>query len=79
MMTKLELIKNTASIIVGVGTTKIVTAIIANNVPQEKLTDKVTVTGAGVVIGSMVADKTKEYTDAQIELAATWWKANIKK
>lgn len=78
-MTKLELIKTAATVVVGAGTTRIVTGIISSNVPQEKVTDKVTVPAAGVVIGMMVAEKTKAYTDAFIDEVAVWYKNTVTK
>jgi uncharacterized membrane protein YcjF (UPF0283 family) len=78
-MDKLDLTKNVASFVVGTGTTKIVTGIIQNNIVADNLYSKVTVVGAGVVIGMMAADATKSYTNAKIDEAANWWRANVKK
>lgn len=80
-MIKTQIAKQIVSTVIGIGTTKIVNAIITNNIAlnQVKVTDKVAIIGAGVVIGSMAADKTKEYTDAKIDEAITWWKKNITK
>lgn len=78
-MTKLQIAKQIASTIVGIGTTKIVSAIIQNNITPDKVIDKVTVVGASVVIGSMAADATKTYTDAKIDEAVAWWKKTVSK
>lgn len=78
-MNKLQLAKNVTSVIVGFGTTKIVGTIIRNNVAAESLTDKVTVTAGTYVLGAMVADLSKRYTDAKIDEVAAWYKANVKK
>ncbi|ADD80957.1 gp066 [Rhodococcus phage ReqiPepy6] len=66
-MTKLEMLKLAVSSIVGVGTSKIVKSIIANNVELDTPVDQVTVTAGSFVIGAMVADASKDYTDAKID------------
>ena len=77
-MDKLEITKKVAGFIVGTGTTKIVYAIIHNNIDPEKITDKVTVISASVVIGGMAKDATKSYTDAKIDELATFYDEHIK-
>lgn len=70
-MQKLEILKKAVSLVVSVGTAKIVKGIIENNVSTETLTDKVTVTAASAAIGGAVGELTSEYTSAQIdEIAA---------
>lgn len=78
-MTKIELIKTAANIVVGAGTTKIVTQVIKNNTNPETVADIVTMTSAGVVIGAAAADVTKSYTNAKIDAVADWWKTNVTK
>jgi hypothetical protein len=78
-MDKLDITKKVAAFLVGAGTSKIVTDIIKNNSAPENLYSKVTVVGAGVVIGMMASDATKEYTGAKIDEAALWWKQNVRK
>lgn len=78
-MDKLDLTKAAASFIVGAGTSKIAADIIKNNAVPTNLYSKVTVVSAGVVIGMMAADATKEYTTAKIDEAAAWWRTNVKK
>lgn len=74
-MTKLEMLKLAVSGVVGIGTTKIVHGIISSNVEVETTVDKVTVTSASFVVGSMAADATKSHTDKMIDDLA----ANINK
>lgn len=74
-MTKLELLKTVVSTIVGIGTSKIVHGIISSNVETDSPVDQVTVFAGSMVIGSMVADATKTYTDAKIDEAANWIKS----
>lgn len=78
-MTKLEIAKSVTSFVVGAGTSKIITQIIKNNTQPENVTDTVTMTAGAVVLGMMVADVTRKYTDAKIDAAADWWNANVKK
>lgn len=77
-MTKIEIAKKIATTIVSIGSGKITTAIIKNNVPLNTITDKVTVVTASVVIGSMVGDATSDYTDRKIDEAIAWYHANVK-
>jgi hypothetical protein len=77
-MTKLEIAKRATSFIVGVGTTKIVQGIVENNTHPEKVTDQVSILAGSIVIGSMVSDMTRKYTDAKIEEIAAWYNANVK-
>lgn len=78
-MTKLEITKTAVSFVVGAGTSKIVVSIIKNNTQPENLTDTVTMTAGAIVLGTMVADVTKKYTDTKIDEIADWWTKNIKK
>lgn len=76
-MNKIEITKKVVSLVVGLGTTKIVNDIVENNTNTERVTDKVAVKAGSVVIGSMVADKTSEYTDTKIDEMAAWWRENV--
>lgn len=78
-MTKLELTKTVVNIVVGTGTTKIVSNIIKNNTNAETITDTVTMAAGSVVLGSMAADASKEYTSDKIDKIADWWHENITK
>lgn len=64
---KTTIAKRVVSTVVGVGTTLIINGIIENNTDPEKATDKVALKASGFVLGAMVADMTKEYTDAKID------------
>lgn len=78
-MNKLQIAKTVTSTIVGVGTAKIINTIIKNNVAPETVTDKVTVTAGTFILGGMVADISKRYTDAKIDEIAAFVKENFKK
>lgn len=69
-MLNLNTVKLITSTIVGLGTTKIVTTIIKNNVNPETIVDTVTITAGSFVIGGMVADASKAYTDKTIDSIA---------
>lgn len=66
-MNALDIGKAAASMIVGIGTSKIVHSIIDNNVETVAPVDKITVAAGSLVIGSMVADVTKKYLDTKID------------
>lgn len=66
-MKKIEILKKAVSMIVSVGTAKIVKGIIESNVTTETITDKVTVAAASAAIGGAVGELTSEYTSNQID------------
>lgn len=76
-MTKLELAKTAANIIVGAGTTKIVHQVIRNNTSPETVVDVATMMAGSFAIGGVVADASKSYTSAKIDKVAYWWKTNV--
>lgn len=53
--------------LVGIGTAKITKAIIANNIEPETDLDTITVNAGSIVLGMMVADASKKYTDNLID------------
>lgn len=73
-MTRLELAKQAVSIVVSLGTSKIVKDIIKHNVETETVQQKVTVGSASVALGFMVGDATSNYTDAKIDQLVTLWR-----
>ncbi|AVO25296.1 hypothetical protein PBI_GRAVY_56 [Gordonia phage Gravy] len=77
-MLNLNTIKLVTSTIVGLGTTKIITTIIKNNVDPQNAVDAVTITAGSFVLGGMVADASKQYTDKTIDNIADAIK-NLKK
>ena len=78
-MTKIELTKIAVNIVVGTGTSKIVHNIIKHNATPENTVDLVTMTAGSLVLGSMAADASKQYTSAKIDEIADWWKTNVTK
>lgn len=75
----LAITKKAVSFVVGAGTSQIVKGIIVNNTSPEKVTDKVAIATASVVIGSMVADATSKYTDAKLDEFTNWWNEKVTK
>lgn len=66
-MTKREIVKLVARIVVGAGTTTVTGSIIKNNVAPQNLLQQISVGAASVVIGSMASEATKAHTDAKID------------
>lgn len=79
-MNKIAALKKTVTIVIGVGVSKIVNDIIANNVEIEKAHQKVTVPVASFAIGGAVADASSKYTDTMIdEIVDAWQKIKNRK
>jgi ABC-type arginine transport system ATPase subunit len=76
-VTKTEITKRIVSIVVGLGTTKIVNDIVENNTDTETTADKVKVKASSLVIGAMAADATSEYTNRKIDEITAWWNLNV--
>lgn len=72
-MNALDIAKYTASMVVGIGTSKITHSIINNNVARETVIDQVTIAAGSLVIGSVVADVTKKHLDDKINGAVDWY------
>lgn len=67
MFNALSATKFVVSGLVGIGTAKIVTQVIKNNVTSETLIDKVTMLAAAWSIGGVAAKVTKKYTEDSID------------
>lgn len=72
-MNKIAALKKTVTVVIGIGVSKIVNDIIANNVEIEKDYQKVTVPVASFAIGGAVADASSKYTDSMIDDAVDFW------
>lgn len=72
-MKKIELLKKGVSLIVGIGTYKIVHDFIERNVDTSTTYQKVTVNAASFAIGSAVAELTQDYTNRQIDEMARFF------
>lgn len=78
-MDKIKAAKLVVNFVVGAGVAKIVQGVITHNTDPEKLTDKVAIGAAAVVVGSMAKDATSSYTDAKIDQLVEWWKEQVQK
>ena len=74
MNNAVSITKLAVSTVVGVGTSRIVKAIITNNVARGdmSLIEETTVIASSYVLGAMAADATKKYTDAKVDAVAAW-------
>lgn len=66
-MNKIDIVKKAATIIVGLGASKISSGIIKNNVAVESVIEKITVTSASIVIGMMTGEATRKFTETKID------------
>lgn len=74
MQTAVNIAKLGVSTVVGIGTSRIVKAIITNNVARDNMSliEETTVVASSYVLGAMAADATKTYTDAKVDAVANW-------
>jgi uncharacterized membrane protein YeaQ/YmgE (transglycosylase-associated protein family) len=72
-MDKLELTKKAVNLVVGLAVGKVVKNIIQNNTSPGTLPDKAAHVVGGIVLGGMIADLSRGYTDALIDNIADWW------
>ena len=78
-MTKLELTKTAVKIVVGLGTSRVISGICRTHGAAETSFQAVSVSGSSIVLGMMVGDIAGKYTDAKIDQIADWYNANVKK
>jgi hypothetical protein len=75
-MKKLEpikVVKFATNLVVGAGTTKIVHAIISNNVQPENIIDKVVIYAGTAALTGLTVQRSKEYTGAKIDEYVGEW------
>jgi hypothetical protein len=70
---KIEILKKTVKLVIGVGASTIVRQLIENNVEPEKTIDKVAVPVASLAIGGAVGQAAGAYTDAMIDDVVDAW------
>lgn len=78
-MNKLEAFKLGSSIVVAVGTMKIVGDTTAPFVLKRNLVEKVAVSSAQIVIGLLVADTASNFIDKQTDNVIAWLDKSAKK
>lgn len=72
-MNTVKIAKQIVNFAVGAGTYRIASQIIDHNTNPETTYQKVTNQAASVVIGTMAADATTDYTDRKIDEMVAWW------
>jgi hypothetical protein len=75
MSDKLMLTKLAVQVISGIGVSKVVKDIIANNTTVETTADAVKVWTGSVVIGSMASDAVSNHVNAKIDQVANWFES----
>ena len=71
--------KKALNLVVGVGVTKIVHAIVQNNTVAElTLPQRIAVAVSSVVIGAMAKEATEKFTDKKVDDMFDWWNENVK-
>lgn len=78
-MNKLEITKIATSVIVGAVASKAVSKLIKEDNPEDNFVTHVMKSSTSSVVGMIVADKTKKYTDAKIDQIAAWYHEKRKK
>lgn len=78
-MNALSITKSAVSIVVGCGASKIISGIVKNNTDPTKFIDKVTIATGSYVLGAIVAEATKEWTDAKIDEIVEKWHEGVAK
>lgn len=76
-MKKIDILKKGVSLIVGIGTAKIVHDFIEKNVETDSVYQKVTVSAASMSIGGAVSELTSSWTDRQIDELAGFFQKII--
>jgi heme O synthase-like polyprenyltransferase len=78
-MNKVEIAKQAVKFMSGLGVTRIIGSIVANQVPARTVFQKATVVVATAVIGSMASDALGEHTDGKIDKVVEWWEEQKEK
>lgn len=83
MFTALSAVKFVVSGVVGIGTGKIVSAVVKDHVNPETLIDKISMAGATWAMGGVAAQATKKFTNEAIDdiykgVTETWAELKLK-
>ena len=78
-MTKIELTKRVAKVVVGSSVGFSVNTTLQNNATTIKPIDKARAYIGATVAGVMAAEMTETWTDRKIDAAVSWWNENVKK
>ncbi len=77
-MDKIKLAKTVISTVVGLGASKVVAQVIANNTHPEDMKDKIMLFAGAAAIGGMVSDAAKKYTDKSVDQVVDLYHQQIK-
>lgn len=77
-MDKIDIFKKAANYVVGASVTRVVASVVSNNILAEKTLDRVAVKIGVYVIGGMVSNVSKSFTDAKIDEAVTFWNNHVR-
>jgi hypothetical protein len=75
MSDKLAIAKLAINVTAGLGVSKVVHDIIANNTTVETTADAVKVWTGSLVIGSMVAEQASSHVNRKFDATVNWWEA----
>jgi hypothetical protein len=75
---KIQIAKTVLSTAAGIGAAKVVAQVIANNTNPENVKDKIQIVVGAAVIGGIVRDAAKEYTDRTVDEVVTLYNEQIK-
>jgi hypothetical protein len=73
----IDLTKKAVNIIVGAGVAKIVAKTVRHHVAPENWIGNVSITAGTWVLSGIVRDASKDFTDAKIDQAVTWWNEKV--
>jgi hypothetical protein len=75
---KIQIAKTVLSTVAGIGASKVVASVIANNTSPESVKDKVLMYAGAAAIGGMVSDAARKYTDKAVDDAVALFNDHVK-
>lgn len=72
-MDKTKLVKFIANVVVSAGATKILRGFVRNNTAPTSMRDKVIITAATVVVGSLIGRSLKSHTEKMVDETIEKW------
>jgi hypothetical protein len=76
-MNKLEILKQAAGLVAGLGVSKIVAGIVANNVATETNYQKVVVFAGRTAIAAVISSVVQDHINTVVDDGAAWVNSNI--
>jgi hypothetical protein len=78
IMDKLDIFKKATRTVVGLGITRVVSAVVKNNVPDGNFYNKVAIHVGIYVIGGMISEISKGFTDEKIDEVVTFYDNHVR-